>query len=79
MYIQESILRLFDLPFGMAIDGAGNILLCNSNSRNIIIIVNTNGKIVHKINTTRNKSLGIAVDSTGRIITVDLLISINIY
>ena len=79
--IQESFLKQFLLPFGSAIDRSGNILLCHSNmsDNNNIVIIDSEGKILHKIGYFISKPLAITINSAGRIIIVDPTRRIQIY
>ena len=77
--ISTNILKHFYLPFGIAIDGAGNLFLCNSGLRFTFIILDPKGKVLHKMRSVISGPLAITIDSIGRVIIVDRFHCIQIY
>ncbi|KAI6660788.1 hypothetical protein LOD99_10236 [Oopsacas minuta] len=66
----DSINKHLNRPYSFLIDGAGNFIISNHNSNNVIIFDNT-GQLLHKLTNSLSEPIGVDLNSKGGIIVVD--------
>ncbi|KAI6646883.1 Cell surface protein [Oopsacas minuta] len=67
--ISNSVSRLIKFSYSFCIDGAGRFLV-SDNNRGFVAILDSNGKLIHKIRQSISKPMGVTVDAGGNIVVV---------